>query len=232
MSGEIKRRKLLECMAWAGTGVVWSLAGGVPRSFAIGSAEAAEATASGLSFVQVSDSHIGFDKEANPDVVGTLESAMARIGALKTRPSFMIHTGDISHLSAPDELATASDIIGATGVPVHYVPGEHDMLVDNGRTYRERFGGGAAPGGWYSFDQAGVHFVGLVNVVDLRPGGLGRLGDEQLEWLEDDLAGLVEAVPAAGGGTAAEPLAIGAAVVDRRCRPRPARNAPAPLWRR
>jgi Icc protein len=189
MSGRINRRGVLECMAWAGTGVLWTVAGGVPRSFPIESAAAAEASGQGLGFVQISDSHIGFAKEANPDVVGTLEAAIARIATLPTAPPFLIHTGDVSHLSKPEELATASDVIGSLGVPVHYVPGEHDMLVDNGRTFVERFGTRGQGAGWYSFDQAGVHFIGLVNVVDLRPGGLGRLGEEQLAWLEQDLAG-------------------------------------------
>ena len=69
------------------------------------------------------------------------------------------------------------------------MPGEHDLLDGDGTAYRERYGKGSLGAGWYSFDHGGVHFVALVNVADLKPGGMGRLGEEQLEWLEADLAG-------------------------------------------
>jgi 3',5'-cyclic AMP phosphodiesterase CpdA len=185
----IDRRGLLGCMAWVGTGVLWTISGGVPHSRLIGAAEAAEPSASGLSFVQISDSHIGFNKAANTDVTGTLGLAIERIKALQPQPAFMLHTGDISHLSKEAEFDTAEALIQSTGLDVHYVPGEHDVLVDEGAAYRARFGRGTKGAGWYSFDASGVHFVGLVNVVDLRAGGLGRLGADQLEWLEDDLQG-------------------------------------------
>ncbi|MEK0085351.1 metallophosphoesterase family protein [Benzoatithermus flavus] len=190
------RRGLLKCMAWVGTGVVWTMAGGIPRSMPL--AAAAEAGAmgdDGFSFVQISDSHIGFAKDANTDVPGTVKAGIDRILALPRAPAFLLHTGDISHLSQPDEFDLADQLIGAARLPVFHVPGEHDMLVDEGASYRERYGKGTKGAGWYSFDHGGVHFVGLVNVADLAPGGLGRLGDAQLEWLEDDLAGLGAETP-------------------------------------
>ena len=193
MSANIDRRGLLHCMAWVGTGVVWAMAGGVPRSLRIEEASAADLA--GLSFVQISDSHIGFNKDANTDVPGTLKAAIARIRSLPQAPSFLLHTGDISHLSKPEEFDLADQLIGEARLQAFYVPGEHDMLVDQGASYRERYGRGSQGAGWYSFDQAGVHFVGLVNVVDLKAGGMGRLGDEQLEWLEDDLAGRSASTP-------------------------------------
>lgn len=181
------RRGLLKCMAWTGTGLAWMLTGGVPRAVALERATAADL--GGLFFVQVSDTHVGFAKEANTDVPGTIRAGIDRVRALPKQPAFMLHTGDISHLSKPGEFEQADDLLGAAKLPIFHVPGEHDVLVDNGAAYRDRYGRGTKGGGWYSFDQAGVHFVGLVNVLDLRPGGMGRLGDEQLEWLEDDLAG-------------------------------------------
>src|SRR5215207_4800742 len=187
MSDGTDRRGLLKCMAWVGTGVAWTIAGGVPRSLPI--EQALAATLDALAFVQISDSHIGFGKDANTDVPGTVKAGIDRIRALPKAPAFMLHTGDISHLSKPGEFDLADQLIGASRLQVFYVPGEHDMLVDDGASYLERYGKGSRGMGWYSFDHSGVHFVGLVNVVDLRPGGMGRLGDEQLEWLEQDLAG-------------------------------------------
>src|SRR5262245_62756600 len=182
----ISRRKILECMTWAGTGVVWTIAGGTPRSLGI-VGETVAAEASGLTFLQISDSHVGFDKPANPNALGTLEEAVNKIKALAVKPSFMIHTGDITHLSKPSEFDDAERIISQARLDVHYVPGEHDVLDENVTLYRDRYGRGTKGAGWYSFDANGVHFVGLVNVVDLKAGGLGNLGNDQLEWLEDDL---------------------------------------------
>jgi 3',5'-cyclic AMP phosphodiesterase CpdA len=193
MKESIDRRGLLHCMAWVGTGVVWTMAGGVPRSLRIEEAQAADLA--GLSFIQISDSHIGFNKDANTDVPGTLKAAIARIRALPQAPSFLLHTGDISHLSKPEEFDLADQLIGEARLQAFYVPGEHDMLADEGASYRERYGRGSHGAGWYSFDQGGVHFIGLVNVVDLKAGGMGRLGDEQLEWLENDLVGRSRSTP-------------------------------------
>ena len=183
------RRKVLECMTWAGTGVLWTLTGGVPASLGIiDGALAAERK--GFTFLQISDSHIGFEKPANPNAKGTLEEAIDRVKALPVRPSFMIHTGDISHLSKASEFDDAERIISQARLDVHYVPGEHDLIdPEAGKLYRERYGRGTRGAGWYSFDANGVHFIGLVNVVNLKAGGLGNLGAEQLEWLEDDVKG-------------------------------------------
>jgi 3',5'-cyclic AMP phosphodiesterase CpdA len=182
----VSRRKVLECMTWAGTGVLWTISGGVPRSLGIVGEAQAQATG-GLTFLQISDSHMGFDRPANPNVNSTLEVAIGKIKALPVKPSFMIHTGDITHLSKVAEFDDADRIISQARLDVHYVPGEHDILDDGVKLYKDRYGRGAKGAGWYSFDANGVHFVGLVNVVDLKAGGLGNLGGEQLAWLEADL---------------------------------------------
>jgi 3',5'-cyclic AMP phosphodiesterase CpdA len=174
-------------MTWAGTGILWTLAGGIPRSTGlIGEAKAEESKA--FSFLQLSDSHIGFDKPANPNANGTLTEAIAKVNALPAKPSFMIHTGDISHLSKPAQFDTADQIIGQSRLDVHYVPGEHDVLDDDRKIYLDRYGKGAKGDGWYSFDAGGAHFIGLVNVVDLKGGGMGNLGADQLAWLQADVA--------------------------------------------
>ena len=188
------RREVLECMTWVGTGVLWSVAGGVPRSLGlIDQALAKEAP--GLTFLQISDSHVGFDKPANPNALGTLEEAVGRINALPVKPAFMIYTGDISHLSKASQFDDADRIISQTRLDVHYVPGEHDFLDEEQKLYRERYGRRSKGAGWYSFDADGVHFIGLVNVVDLKADGLGNLGTEQLEWLEDDVKGRSASTP-------------------------------------
>jgi 3',5'-cyclic AMP phosphodiesterase CpdA len=193
----INRRHALECMIWAGTGVLWTVSGGVPKSLnLLGDAQAAETGASALTFLQISDSHVGFDKPANPNALGTLQEAIDKVGALPQRPAFMIHTGDITHLSRASEFDNAEQVIGKAKLDVHYVPGEHDVIdEDRGKAYLERYGKNAKGAGWYSFDQAGVHFIGLVNVLDLKAGGLGNLGDEQLAWLEDDVRGKSASTP-------------------------------------
>jgi 3',5'-cyclic AMP phosphodiesterase CpdA len=190
------RRHVLKCMTWAGAGVLWTIGGGVPRSLGIiGEAQAQAQAAGGLTFLQISDSHIGFDKPANPNAAGTLEEAIAKVKALPTKPAFMIHTGDITHLSKPKEFDDADRIIKTSGLDVHYVPGEHDIIDEEVKLYRERYGKNAKGSGWYSFDQDGVHFVGLVNVMNLKAGGLGALGEEQLAWLADDLKGKSASTP-------------------------------------
>ena len=192
---EVDRRGALECMIWAGTGVLWALSGGVPKSVGL-LGEALAAEASGFTFLQISDSHIGFNKPANPDALGTLREAIAKVKAVKSKPAFMIHTGDITHLSKPDEFDSAAQLIGESGLNVHYVPGEHDFLDEGlGKLYLERYGKGTKGQGWYSFDDHGVHFIGLNNVVDLKAGGLGRLGSEQLAWLADDIKGKSNSTP-------------------------------------
>ena len=192
---EVDRRGALECMIWAGTGVLWALSGGVPKSVGL-LGEALAAEASGFTFLQISDSHIGFNKPANPDALGTLREAIAKVKAVKSKPAFMIHTGDITHLSKADEFDSAAQLIGESGLNVHYVPGEHDFIDEGlGKLYLERYGKGTKGQGWYSFDDHGVHFIGLNNVVDLKAGGLGRLGSDQLAWLADDLKGKANSTP-------------------------------------
>ena len=185
----VDRRGFLKCMAWAGTGTLCVLQGGVLKSFALSDVQQHKMghMKGELSFVQISDSHIGFNKEANPDVTATLREAIAKVNALPTPPAFVLHTGDLTQLSKPEEFDTLAESLKSlkTG-RVFYVPGEHDVLSDNGQMFRERFGQGTQGDGWYSFDQNGAHFIGLVNVLNLKAGGLGNLGTEQLEWLEQD----------------------------------------------
>jgi len=188
------RRKVLECMTWAGTGLLWTVAGGVPRSLGLVDGALA-AGAPGLTFLQISDSHMGFDKPANPNVKSTLEEAIGRIKAIPQRPSFMIHTGDITHLSKPAEFDDADKIISQARLDVHYVPGEHDILDEEAKLYKERYGRGSNGDGWYSFDAGGVHFVGLVNVKNLKAGGMGNLGADQLAWLAADLKDKTASTP-------------------------------------
>ena len=193
------RRGFLQCMAWVGTGAMWTLAGGVLKGMPIEQAARGAmghaAGMGGLRFVQISDSHIGFDKPANTDVTATLRAAIAKIKAAPEQPSFVLHTGDLTHLSKPSEFDTLQQVLAELSMPVFYVPGEHDVLEDDGKSYLQRFGKGTQGAGWYSFDQGGVHFIGLVNVVNLKAGGLGTLGNEQLEWLEKDVKRLKSSTP-------------------------------------
>jgi 3',5'-cyclic AMP phosphodiesterase CpdA len=193
----VDRRGFLKCMAWAGTGILCVLEGGVLKSYALGNDGNAKAVAQAdLSFVQISDSHMGFNKAANTDVAGTLKAAIDKINALPLAPEFMLHTGDISHLSKPEEFDAVDQILkGARAKDVFYVPGEHDVLNDDGKGYLERYGKGTRGNGWRSFDKKGVHFIGLVNVMNLKAGGLGSLGREQLEWLEHDVKHLKSSTP-------------------------------------
>ncbi len=195
----IDRRSALKCMAWAGTGVLWTLVGGVPRAFALDDAGAAAAMASGSSafhFVQISDSHIGFNKLANPDTAKTLTQAVEKIKAMAVQPSLILHTGDITHLSKPEQFDTAAQILGGFSMPVHYVPGEHDTQDEGeGKLFLERYGKGTKGTGWYSFDDHGVHFVALINVLGFKPGSMTSLGADQLKWLADDLSAVSSSTP-------------------------------------
>ncbi len=194
----IDRRGFLECMAWAGTGAVCVLSGGVLKSYALSDVltQKVQNLKGDLSFVQISDSHIGFNKAANPDVTATLREAIARVNALATPPAFVIHTGDLTQLSKPEEFDTLAESLKSLKTDrIFYVPGEHDVLNDNGEMFHERFGKGTQGDGWYSFDQKGAHFIGLVNVLNLKAGGLGSLGNDQLEWLEKDVAKLKSSTP-------------------------------------
>ena len=193
----IDRRGFLRCMAWAGTATVWAVSGGVPASFALGrAASLTESQKKSIFFAQVSDSHIGFNKAANPDVTATLREAVAKLNALPQRPAFVLHTGDITQLAKPSEFDTASEVLKELKTDrVLYVPGEHDVAADNGASYLARYGKGTRGNGWYSFDHQGVHFVGLVNVLNLKAGGLGSLGAEQLAWLSRDVGRLPASTP-------------------------------------
>ncbi|MEJ0096482.1 MAG: metallophosphoesterase [Methylocella sp.] len=196
IAGGATRRHALECMMWAGTGVIWTVSGGVLTSTIIGEASAAQPTSGSLSFLQISDSHVGFDKPANPNALSTLKEAIVLINAMPNKPAFMIHTGDISHLSKASQFDDADQIIGGAKLKVHYVPGEHDMIDENnGKLFLDRYGKDAKGAGWYSFDAEGIHFIGLVNVVDLKAGGMGNLGADQLAWLADDLKGRSASTP-------------------------------------
>ena len=197
----IDRRNFLGCMAWAGTGLLWSMVAGVPTAKLVAQAvierPSSATRTEDFSFVQISDSHIGFSKAANQDVTGTLQKAIDRINTrtpgMKV-PDFMIHTGDITQSSKPAEFDTAVQVIkGAKVGQVFYVPGEHDVALDDGVLYRQRFGSGTQGSGWYSHNYKGVHFVGLNNCVQVD--AMGNLGADQLAWLKADLAQLASSTP-------------------------------------
>ena len=194
---QIDRRGFLKCMAWAGTGALFRVSGGILSSRLLGTATAAApAPTASFNFVQISDSHIGFHKPANPDVAATFRETIARINALPQAPDFILHTGDLTQLSEAKEFDDLQQMLKECRTKqVFFVPGEHDILSDNGAQYLERFGKGTHGNGWFSFDQKGVHFIGLVNVASVKEGGLGTLGAEQIAWLEKDLAALSKSTP-------------------------------------
>ena len=189
------RRRFLTCSSWAGAGVLWTVSGGLAASVSLDQALAApKAIPKGgvkpFTFLQVSDSHIGFKKDPNPDARATYREAVAKIKAMPAKPAFIIHTGDVTQLSKPEEFDDADQILGETGLTTFHVPGEHDMLDEGqGKAFLDRYGKGSLGDGWFSFDHSGVHFVGLITVKDLKGGGMGHLGTDQLTWLEKDLAG-------------------------------------------
>ncbi len=194
---DLARRNFLKCMAWVGTGAVWTLSGGILKGTPLGDASHGSLTQAGggLRFVQISDSHIGFNKPANTDVTATLRATIAKIKAEPQAPALILHTGDLTHLSKPAEFDTLHQVLTEVSTPIFYVPGEHDILEEEGKSYLNRFGKGTQGDGWHSFDKDGVHFIGLVNVVNLKAGGLGTLGNAQLEWLEKDVKGLKASTP-------------------------------------
>jgi Predicted phosphohydrolases len=199
------RRDFLKCMAWAGTGLAFAMSGGLLSSCRIEDAGSGPGT---LSFVQISDTHIGFSKDPNPKVVETLQAAVDKINALPKSPPFLIHTGDLTHLSKPEEFDTLAQILkGVKTDQIFYVPGEHDVFSDQGKEFLKRLGRGTIGAGWQSFDHQGTHYIGLNNVVAASSGptpgsfanggneGLGSLGRDQLEWLGKDVAGLSSSTP-------------------------------------
>ena len=193
----IDRRGFLQCMAWTGSAVVWTSAGGVLSSRLVGPAEAADDSAGGFSFVQISDTHIGFKGQANSDSSATLKQLIDRINALPTPPVFVLHTGDQTHGQKPGAFDTLAEMLkGVKTERIFYVPGEHDVFLDGGKEYLGRYGKGTVgEHGWQSFDYKGTHFVGLVNVLKYKGEGMGSLGQEQIEWLEKDLAPLTASTP-------------------------------------
>src|SRR5574342_901059 len=192
----VDRRGFLECMAWVGTGLLWTVSAGILSSRRLAFAADEQPAGGDFSFVQVSDSHIGFTADANRYVTGTLRLAIDRINALHTTPAFLLHTGDLTHNQKPGEFDTLAETLkSARPSRVFYVPGEHDVFADEGKEYLNRYGKGTLGLGWHSFDYKGVHFIGLNNVSDLKAGGLGALGTEQVEWLEKDVAALSSSTP-------------------------------------
>jgi len=189
------RRRALQCMAFGGAGTLFTLSGGIVTPMAL--AQAATEKMSGLPlFLQISDTHIGFNKDANPDVAGTLKETIALVNAMKTRPALTIHTGDITHLSRASEFDNALGLMqDLRAGELHTVPGEHDVTDGAGTEYFARFGKASDNRGYYSFDHQGVHFIGLVNVMNFKPNGLGGFGDEQLAWLKNDLAARSSSTP-------------------------------------
>jgi 3',5'-cyclic AMP phosphodiesterase CpdA len=193
------RRSALKCMAFGGAGTLFAMAGGVftPIDLAVAAANPAVLTRAGKPlFVQISDTHIGFNKEANPDVSGTLGQSIDLVNAMSEQPALIIHTGDITHLSRPAEFDAAQQLFSRLRTTeMHTVPGEHDTSDAGVSEYFSRFGKASDNRGYYSFDHGGVHFVGLINVLQFKPGGLGTLGEQQLAWVEADLKGRSASTP-------------------------------------
>ncbi|MBR8299309.1 metallophosphoesterase [Burkholderia dolosa] len=193
------RRHALQCMAFGGLGTLFTLSGGVLTPFDLALAQSGSARPDDAGrplFVQISDTHIGFNKDANPDVAATLRQTVELVNALPIAPALTIHTGDITHLSKPEEFDHASQLLSGLRVPeLHTVPGEHDVTDGSGAEYFSRFGHASNDRGYYSFDHAGVHFVALVNVMHFKPNGLGSFGEDQLAWLAQDLRGRSSSTP-------------------------------------
>ena len=190
MHDETSRRGALKCLAFGGAGTLFALSGGIVTPISLAAAATGKTAVTGKPlFLQISDTHIGFNKDANPDVQGTLKQTIAFVNAMPGKPALVLHTGDITHLSKPEEFDTAAQLLSALKVSeLHTTPGEHDV-TDTGAAYFERFGKASNNKGYYSFDSGGVHFIALVNVMSFKPGGLGALGDDQIAWLKDDLKG-------------------------------------------
>jgi len=194
----IDRRGFLQCAAWTGAAVVWTASGGVLTSrLAPSAADAADAPAGAFSFVQISDTHVGFKGQANPDAAATLQQVVDRINAFPTRPAFVLHTGDQTHGQKAGAFDAVAELLkGVKTERTFYVPGEHDVFLDGGKEYLARYGAGTVDGrGWQSFDYRGTHFVGLVNVLKYKGEGMGALGEEQIAWLAKDVGALGTSTP-------------------------------------
>ncbi|HMD59452.1 MAG TPA: metallophosphoesterase [Steroidobacteraceae bacterium] len=185
------RRNALKCLAYGGTGTLFALAGGVftPIDLALAAADKDYAARVGKPlFVQISDTHIGFNKDANPDVPGTLTQTIDLVNGMAEQPALIIHTGDITHLSKPAEFDLAQQLLSRLRTTeLHTTPGEHDTSDPDVTEYFSRFGKASGNKGYYSFDHAGVHFISLINVLQFKPGGLATLGPDQLAWVAADL---------------------------------------------
>ena len=194
----MSRRQLLRHTAWFGAAVVLTVTGGEVISHLGTSPTAAPAAVAtdpnALRFVQVSDSHLGFTGPANTDVTGSFSRAIDQVNNLGFRPDFVMHTGDLTHLSTPGQFDQVRQMMNGlhTGA-VFTVPGEHDSVDDHGQKYRALFGAGTHGDGWYSFDIKGVHVIALVNTLALEK--LGHLGTDQLDFLRKDVAGLSSDTP-------------------------------------
>ena len=190
------RRHAMACLGWIGTGMLWTVAAGIPRTLgAIGSAAAATPDAGSFTFLQMSDSHIGFKAGPYQDVTGTLQEAVTLARSLPYQPALVLHTGDISNLAKPVQFDTADQINAGLRLPIHHVPGEHDMLDPGKELYLARYGRNTKGDGWYSFDDHGVHFIGLSNVMHQGPDHQWLLGADQLAWLADDLRAVSSSTP-------------------------------------
>jgi 3',5'-cyclic AMP phosphodiesterase CpdA len=183
MMESFSRRDTLKCLGLS-AGTLFTLSGGILTAM-----DPAEAQTKAPLFLQISDTHIGFNKEANPDVAGTLRQALDKVSALPRPPALVLHTGDVTHLSRAAEFDTANQLLSQLKGELHVVPGEHDVTDGPGTEFFARFGKPSGNRGYYSFDHQGVHFIALINVMNFKPNGLGALGDDQLSWLKDDLAG-------------------------------------------
>ncbi len=186
----MRRGSFLEHVAWTGAGIAYALSAGgllTGRAVAAGADGAVE-------FVQISDSHIGFHQPANPDVTGTLQMAVDAINAMPAQPAFVVHTGDITHLSTAQQFDDARAILSKLRAPLIALPGEHDVVGNDFNTYLANFRiPRSTAGGWASWNGNGVHYVVLLNVFNFEKMGL--LGSDQLSWLEKDLAGVSITTP-------------------------------------
>jgi 3',5'-cyclic AMP phosphodiesterase CpdA len=197
-SPNLSRRRALQCMAFGGAGTLFALSGGVlaPIDLALAATRRDAGQDGKPLFVQISDTHIGFHKDANPDVNGTLAGTIALVNGLPEAPALILHTGDITHLSKPEEFDLAQQMLaGLRTSELHTVPGEHDVADATVSEYFSRFGKASDNKGYYSFDHAGLHFVALINVLQAKDGGAGYLGDEQLAWVKADLRGRSSSTP-------------------------------------
>jgi 3',5'-cyclic-AMP phosphodiesterase len=185
----MRRGDFLSHVAWTGAGIAYTLSA---QGLAVGRALAQ--TTGTPAFVQISDSHIGFHQAANPDVSATLEACVSAINALPQQPAFVVHTGDITHLSTAQQFDDARAILHTLRAPLIALPGEHDVIGNDFKPYLTNFKiSGATSGGWTSWDEDGVHYVVLLNVFNFETMGL--LGNDQLNWLRRDLASRPPSTP-------------------------------------